>query len=252
MEQSAGSDMIEIDFDTFESFLEFIENSVKDNGSRYIYRGQAKYSWALQPAAGRKEFFVEEGQDKGKFKLWCDRAIAYSGKLPSEELELLAVAQHHGLSTRLLDWSENVLAALYFGVRGLENEDGAFFCYQPVRHVGIDSPPLDDLDYVAEYRPRAVTARIVNQSGLFTYHGQPNMPLKPEPLPDNPKLNNLIKMRIPAHLKSYILHKLDVCGVNSVSLFPDLDGLSVYINWLATNTAEFEKIKKMFGVPVMN
>src|SRR2546427_519519 len=75
------------------------------------FRGQSDATWLLVPKAGRHEYFLPNDRDLGRFKSWKDRAVAYLGSLPTDEWECLAIAQHHGLATRLLDWTYNPLVA---------------------------------------------------------------------------------------------------------------------------------------------
>ena len=152
--------------------------------------------------------------------------------------EMLVVAQHHGLPTRLLDWTENPLAALWFAVHepACNDEDGVVWVY---RYSKSDLAQLDQhLDpfkvcRTRILRPAHVTQRIVSQFGWFTLHpfnaqGGGFVPLE-KAVP-----SELTKLVIPANAFSDLRWQLDRCGVNCASLFNDLDGLCKHIQWRHT------------------
>ena len=77
-------------------------------------------------------------------------------------------------------------------------------------------------------RPRGVVPRIVRQGGLFTVHGPPERSL------ESLTRDRIVKLKQIVIAKSYrskLLAELARYGINSASLFPDLDGLSSYLNW---------------------
>jgi hypothetical protein len=87
-------------------------------GEAIWWRGHADANWRLKPGAFR------DGPNDGKdieealIRNFRTRAIGRLGHrpIPSSEFEWLLLAQHYGLPTRLLDWTENLLTALYFAV----------------------------------------------------------------------------------------------------------------------------------------
>jgi hypothetical protein len=95
------------------------------------FRGQADANWSLVPKAGRIEYSLSDGRGYGRFHSWSRQAVAYNATLPDNDWERLAIAQHFGLATCLLDWTYNPLVALYFACAELPNEPGAVYCYDP-------------------------------------------------------------------------------------------------------------------------
>ena len=85
-------------------------------------------------------------------------------------------------------------------------------------------------------RPRAIAARIVSQGGLFTLHGPPTLSLADDLKPRD-KLHRIV---IDPNCAAELLFELSQLGVNRMTLFPDLDGLSAHTNWIQRNAARFK------------
>ena len=91
-----------------------------------IYRGVSNVEYKLVTTLGRvnlKQSDNFEGVEKRTLRVFKERAIPFISTMPSNDWEWLALAQHHGLPTRLLDWARNPLVALYFSVRNDNNND---------------------------------------------------------------------------------------------------------------------------------
>lgn len=196
------------------------------------FRGQADDSWKLLPKAGRTTYYLPGVQPLGRFNYWTEQAVAYLPDLPTNDWERLAVAQHYGLATCLLDWTFNPLVALYFACSELPAVDGAVYCYEPLAFVNDKTLPLTETQCNGVgFVPRAISARILNQKAVFTVHLPPDDPLRVEESAVLKGEPNLSKLLIPSAHKSEILKMLDDYGINRVTLFPDLEGLSAHVNW---------------------
>ncbi|WP_297483416.1 FRG domain-containing protein [uncultured Photobacterium sp.] len=204
--------------------------SLKGFGS--WFRGQADEKWALLPSAGREDYYLPSNRDLGRFREWSNYAIAHE-RLPENIIEALALAQHHGLSTRLLDWSKNPLVACYFCVISEIESDGAIYILEPPNAMAkkrLTLEEIEDYDGVISYIPAAFTSRVLNQQGLFTIHCPANREIEILQSKFTPEEHNIKKIIVPSHMKAEIKLMLDDYGINESTMFPGLDGLSKYIN----------------------
>jgi hypothetical protein len=160
------------------------------------------------------------------FSAWKRRARQFVLPDLDSDWEWLALAQHHGLATRLLDWTCNPLVAAFFSICHEGDDDSVVWAFRAHR---VASPAdCDVLEYkgVALYRPTAYAARIVRQDAVFTVHGPPTEPV-------GERDGELLRIVIRAGYRARLLIELAHYGISHASLFPELGGLSRQINWEA-------------------
>jgi hypothetical protein len=199
--------------------------------SSWIFRGHSNPEWSLIPKIGRPPFV---GHDERRFfEAWKRRAIEYISIYPNDDWGWLAIAQHHGLATRLLDWTYNPLAATFFAVSEHINNHAIVFAHKPAKQVLPEN--IHPMDYLglALFKPMGVVPRIIRQGGLFTVHGKPDLSM--ENLVESS--DDLEKIVIDQTYRDDLVFELSYYGVNRATLFPDLDGLSAHVNWIASNRA---------------
>lgn len=198
---------------------------------RWVFRGHSDVTHKLIPSVGRTTH-TSKSRDKYErslFDIFCREARSHLENVPADKWEWLSIAQHHGLPTRLLDWSHNPLVALYFAVKGNENNDGALFALQSITKASErvrEGSPFDISSPVKLY-PNFVSPRIRAQEGLFVACSNVEKPLD-EQLPDKWVLQ---EYSIPESSKAKVRYELFRLGVHESSLFPDLDGLASRLKW---------------------
>jgi hypothetical protein len=212
-----------------ESFSELHDLIQGVKGKNTIFRGVRKASHDLIPAIGRCEP-VRKGADlfqmeKRLLRLFKESARAYLDSVPQDNLEWLTLAQHHGLPTRLLDWTYNPLAAAFFAVEEEYDGESAIYVFWGGSTIGTDRPDPFELEKVKRFRPSHIAERISAQSGLFTVHPEPQKAFQH---------GSLEKWNIAGDARREMKKVLYKYGVIRGNLFPGLDGIATDLKWLET------------------
>lgn len=193
----------------------------------WMFRGHADARWRLVPKAGRVPF--SKKSDRSMFESWRRQAIEHFDSSQSlTDWDWLAVAQHHGLATRLLDWTLNPLAALYFAVESDDSSAGMVYAVlrDPARVADGEEPWKQE--GINLYRPHRLVQRIGRQLGSFTIHNPATLDLREDEI----YARELVRIKVMASGKEKLRMELADVGIDRSTLFPDLDGLSGYVNWL--------------------
>lgn len=136
--------------DSFDAYLKVVhEEFPRVNGNRLYYRGQGKRAeegFDLKPSVARYKHLgslrpTDLAQKECEvLETFSNHLLTYVQHRPQTAWEELAIAQHHGLPTRFMDWTTNPLVALYFATRKTEKDK--------------DGPPVDSAVYVLISNPK--------------------------------------------------------------------------------------------------
>ena len=225
----------------FEGWIDIVQGKTETT----IYRGQ-KNNYSLLPNICRKgeskSLLINERALLTAFKKQAPRCLQV---VPDTDIEWLVVAQHHGLHTRLLDWSSDPYVALWFAI---QNAD---ILSKP--EVWVMNPLKDDVITNKE-KPRPFSGnrtkvfkssfnlpRLNAQKGWFTVFKHIESSSKGfVGLEKNQLMRKRIsKVCIQFHNIKDILKQLDVMGYNKDNLIPDIDKVASTIqsNILGANKA---------------
>ncbi len=199
-----------------------------------IFRGEGKATYSLLPRIGRcYKYHTQLSTCKGRpfsikdelaaFKDFQMRATPYLQQPIENDWEWLALAQHHGLPTRLLDWTENPLVAAFFACYEKYGGDSVIYvldCRKFNIPLKSDSPfgIKETLIVQASHN----SPRVTTQSGLFTVHPKPQEEFC------NPHLQRFIVKQSCFVEMTIMLAKY---GIHHASLFPGLDGIAQYLKY---------------------
>jgi len=226
---------------TTEDFFEFLQKETTEKGFwKKMYRGVSNSSYKLIPSIGRFKTYDKKNLNTGdEIEILNDfkkMAYPYIKDYNFNTLELLSFGRHHGLPTRLLDWTQNPLVAVYFAVEKpfidnekKENEEtkndySCIYIYKAEKPIEL-SEPFDPftIAQVKYYLPKYSDNRIIAQGGLFTVHNDPYTHWEPE---------NLQTVLIHKDIRGDIKRILNKMWVNASVLYPDLDGIAKHVEWL--------------------
>lgn len=223
--------------ETIDEFYRFLKSQTETEDN-LIYRGVRNSTFKLVPSIGRlknkKGNKLSIKDEISLFDIFKHRAYPFIKDYKDDKLELLSIGQHHGLPTRLLDWTKNLLIAIYYAVDEdftIEDERDTEYCsvyiHQPKKIVKLDDifNPFK-VKEVRRFVPKHWDNRIIAQGSLFTVHHNPWIPWEPKEL-KTILIHKDIRKQIKKILNKFGIHQATVC--------PDLDGIASHIKWLRSN-----------------
>jgi hypothetical protein len=239
---------------SIEELVKVLKEEVVPTFGRSWWRGQPAGKELLPKAYRAGTTHRMEWLRAMQFK---QKATPRHPRLPGQEQfdEWLFLMQHHGLPTRLLDWTESPLIACHFAVREENDADGCLWalspdylnvCYHgagdpihpsllmhyfeaPFIEEDSNPPPLDKIVAVLTTE---IDFRMLQQQSVFTIHGT-RTPI--EKLPDSPYF--LKSFEIPSAAKKDLRKELLWLGVRDANLFPDLDHLATDLSRTVQSTS---------------
>lgn len=223
--------------------------------STYVFRGVQDLDYTLTTSLNRHGV---SGFEKHLLRNFIKYSIPQLSTPPTSLWNWLALAQHHGLPTRLLDWTNSPLVALHFATADFTkfDRDGMIWAVsywetkkylpeqliQVMKREGMNMLTPELLDYEADsferllelniepyvvfFEPPSIDQRIVTQYAVFSMMSNPNI-LISDWLPA--KDVSWFRIRIPANLKWQIRDRLDQANITERVLFPGLDGLAMWL-----------------------
>jgi hypothetical protein len=231
---------------TFDDLISMLRERIASDNKILWFRGHRDSRWALSPAV--KRGYDSDGERNLTHRFRSRAGVRREGLPAYDDLaSWLALMQHYGLPTRLLDWSRSPLVALFFALDGLrllaEPTDATLWILEPhalnaaqgfepvtaALNAGMYTDLIKPAYYHKSPEPGTVAAamasetdpRMFVQQGCFTVHSA-DSPLEQIQLPSQV----LTKVRIPSRHVRQLAFDVQICGFRRGDLFPDLQNLA--------------------------
>jgi len=235
------------------SFSAAVVNATRQlDGKLLWWRGQSMKDWTLHPSIYHKGLTTNETYMSVQFR---NQARVRHHDVPeiNDGPSWVFLMQHYGLPTRLLDWSQSPLIALYFAVRDsvFDSEDAVVWGLLPSKlnknQVGVNSvfgtgsPQVDPIfsnvwansekkveaPNILAINTQQVDVRQMVQASEFTIHGSKTGISE---LPNSDQY--LVSITLPGVLKPAYRQILNLLHLTESYLFPDLEHLAKQIQTL--------------------
>ena len=231
---------------------------LRDSG---VYRGAANAAWplltSLDTLGGVSPPHGKADLEEHILRNFIRYSRPYFGSQPVNEWEVLVAAQHHGLPTRLLDWTYSPLVAAHFATtvggsgadravwrldwKGVHRKFGfpeLALLIQDLEQLFAEEEPFtpwslfaggrERREFACMLEPPSLDARIVAQAATFTLCSEKRQSFD-QFLERHGLASALIKFVIPADAVGRLRDQLDLVSVDERRLFPDLDGLADHL-----------------------
>ena len=211
------------------------------------FRGHALKSWKLIPTLARTKKNLTA--ENAIVKRFMQNATPHIPNPPREEWEWMFLMQHHRAYTRLLDWTDSPLTALYFAVTNSSHRrgDGVVWCLDPIAlnkeakvefEFDAEIPAFGRDKVLESYLPTHVhegtaklntiasvgprnTPRMAAQLGTFTINHRLHTPIE-----EIGAQQHVWRWIIPGAAKAGMADELALLGYTSLTVFPELDRVS--------------------------
>jgi len=220
----------------------------------FWFRGHPSLHYRLAPSALRYDDMSKRDR---ALQLVSDMKRFMGMKLarppePEDHLGWMQVAQHYGLPTRLLDWTQNAAVALFFACSSEPQTDGLIAILNPIELNQIVDPKSPrifnserDTAVIRPYlglggrinprgkrtiaiNPTWNTERIALQQGCFTLHGSRNFAL------DKTQASSLLYVPILREHKNSLLNELERVGIGEMFIFPEPEHICSHLRRIAS------------------
>lgn len=221
----------------------------------WAFRGQKNAAWPLLSSLSRRLLRAKvpreawQEREERAIRVFRRKAHVYlpDRSVLNDDLRCLAMMQHHGAPTRLLDFTKSPYVASFFAMENCEEEAAVYALDTPrlwasaprsdksltrdavdprvngrfMRYFALNRHPL-----VWFGEPSEMDRRLVAQSGLLVVPGMLDRPLEELLEGYDSEAPLLEKLVLPASLRAQALHDLYRMNITQATLFPDLEGLA--------------------------